>query len=107
MLNFKGEGVALGMNVLIHSCLEISLIRIIWTLDNFDNNYGINHRFRKKLMESFVLYYDQHFSFKYFLKIPFVREISSKSSDVFWRYRHECVKMLSVAVSCSGGGLWR
>ena len=46
-------------------------------------NYGINHKFTKYLKEGCVLDFDQHFSFKYFLKTPFVRAISSKKSDSF------------------------
>ena len=43
--------------------MEISLTRVIWTLNTFENNFGINHEFKKYLMESGGLKFDQHFSF--------------------------------------------
>ena len=41
--------------------------------DTFGHNVGIDHKFSKYLKESCVLDIGQHFSFKYFLKIAFVR----------------------------------
>ena len=42
-----------------------------------------------------MLELDQHFSYKYFLKIALVREISPNFSGGFGPYRHEWVKKLS------------
>ena len=58
-------------------CLEISLTfnSVIWTISIFQNSFGINHKFTKYLKESLLLDFDQNLSFKYFLKIAFVREI--------------------------------
>ena len=40
--------------------------------------------------------FDQHLSYKYFLKIAFVRKISPKLSDGFGCYRHELVKDINL-----------
>ena len=55
----------------------------------------INVKFTKYLNESCELYFDEHFSIKYFLKTSFVREISPKWSVAFGRYQHEWVEMKS------------
>ena len=49
-----------------------NLSSVVWTFDTFENNFVINHRFTKSLKESCGLDFDQHFSFKYFLKIEFL-----------------------------------
>ena len=63
---------------LIHSCLEISMTTVVWTYDTFENNFEINHKLEKKITESSLFVSDVYFSFKNFLKINFVREISIK-----------------------------
>ena len=35
-----------------HSCLEIYLTVVVWTCHNFENNFGIKHKFAKHLKES-------------------------------------------------------
>ena len=71
-------------NLLTLSCLEISLTRAVWTLVTFENNFGITHKLTKYLKESYGL--DWQIFCKqiipYFLKDPFVREISPKYSQV-------------------------
>ena len=37
---------------LTHSCLDISLTTVVWTLDTYENNFGINHKFAKHFKES-------------------------------------------------------
>ena len=59
---------------LTNSCLT----RVVWTLRTFGNNLGINHKFTKYLKESCGADFDQHFIFRYFLKIRIVKEISPK-----------------------------
>ena len=44
---------------------------VVWTCHTCEHNFGIIRKFTKYLMESCVLGFDQHFSFKYFLKIAF------------------------------------
>ena len=67
-----------GMNVLTHTCLEISETSSVWTFDTFQNNFVINQKFTKHFKGSCELDFDQLFPFKYFLKIAFIREISPK-----------------------------
>ena len=57
-----------------------STCSVVWTLDTFENNFGIDPKFTEYLKESFGLDFHKHFSFKYYLKIPFIREISPKHS---------------------------
>ena len=59
-------------------CLENFLTSVIWTYYTNVNNFGIKHRMGKYSKEIcwFVPY--QQSSYKYFLKIAFVREISPK-----------------------------
>ena len=45
-------------------------------LSYFENNFGMNCEFAMYLMESCRLSSDEEFSFRYFLNISFVREIS-------------------------------
>ena len=54
------------------------MARVVWTMDTFENNIGIHHKFTKYFKDSCWLDFDQYFSFKYFLKIGIVREILSK-----------------------------
>ena len=56
----------------------IIMRNVVLTFDTFENNLGVNHKFSKELMESFVLCLDLHIVFKYFLKIAFVKEISPR-----------------------------
>ena len=54
--------------------LEIFWTSVVWTydtVDTFQNNFGINHKFSKYLKESCGLDFNQHFSFKYFPKFVF------------------------------------
>ena len=55
----------------------------------------MKHTFTKYLKESCRKSSDGQFSFKYFLHIAFVREISPKLSVGFGHYRHERVKHCS------------
>ena len=47
---------------------KYSLESVVRTFDTFQNNFGINHKFTKYLKESCGFDFNQHFSFKYFLK---------------------------------------
>ena len=60
------------------SYLELFGTSVVWTVDTFENNLAINHKFIKYLKEKCVFDFDQHFSLKYFLKIAFAKEISPK-----------------------------
>ena len=51
------------------SCLEIFLTSVVWTFDIFENYIGIYYKFTRHLKESCSKCFDQHFSFKYFIKI--------------------------------------
>ena len=64
----------LGKDALTHSCLVISLARVVWTLNTFQNSFGIDYEFTKYLKESCGLDFDKHFSFNYFLIIAFAGE---------------------------------
>ena len=46
--------------------------------DTFEDNFEINKRLKKYFKASSYLVSDEYFSFKYFLKFDFVREISPK-----------------------------
>ena len=58
----------------------------------FENNFRIKHKFAKYLKGSCGYSNGDKFSFKYFLYIAFVREISPRLSEDFGRYRHKWVK---------------
>ena len=79
---------ALSMNGLTHSCLEI-LTNMVWTHVHFENNLAINHLFAKHLKESCEYDYDEHFSFKYFLKYALRDRYRQTMQIVCWRYGHE------------------
>ena len=49
--------------------VEISLTRVIWTLDTFENKFAITNRFIKYLEDVCEFDFNQHFFFKYFLKV--------------------------------------
>ena len=51
---------------------------VVWTNDTFENNFGIKLDLTKFLKEIFKLSSDEHFSFKYFTKYAFVKEIAPK-----------------------------
>ena len=55
-----------------HSCLEISMISVVWTYDTFENNFEINQRFEEYFKEIFCLVSDEHFSFKYFFQMNLI-----------------------------------
>ena len=61
-----------------HSVLKISLTIVVWISNTFENNFEIKHKLEKYLKENCVLSSYQHCSFKYFLKIHFIWEISQK-----------------------------
>ena len=71
-----------GMKVLTHSYLEIYLTNVIWTCHSSYIYFGINNKFAKYLKESYRKRSDEQSSFKYFLNIAFVKEISSKLCGV-------------------------
>ena len=70
--------VASALEGLALSCLEISLISVVWTFDTFQSNSKIDYKFTKFLKEGCGLDFDPDFSIKYFLNIAFVREILPK-----------------------------
>ena len=64
--------------------LKSSSRNIVCNFHTFENNLGMKRNFTKYFKERFCLSSDQHFSFKYFQKNAFVREIFPKSSVLFW-----------------------
>ena len=54
------------------------MMSVVWTYDTFEINFEINHRWEKYFKESSESFSYEYFSFKYFLKIGLVREISPK-----------------------------
>ena len=73
--NFKRN--AYGTIGLTHSCLDIFSLAVL-TFNTLENNLKINLKFSKYLIGSYELDLDQHFPSKTFMKIAFLREISSK-----------------------------
>ena len=55
-----------------------SFMPVVWTCDTSGYDFLIKHKLAKYLKESCILRCDRHLSFKYILKIVFVREISAK-----------------------------
>ena len=43
--------VALSLEGLTYSCLQISVARVVWIYDTFENNFGIKHVLEKYLRE--------------------------------------------------------
>ena len=78
---------------LTRSCLETSLIFVIWTCKTFEKTLISSMVWGKYLKGSCLLLSDLHSSFKYFLKVCFVREISPKESGSFGRYT--CINVLT------------
>ena len=74
------------MNALSHSFLEIYWMSVVCTCHTFENNFGMKHNFTKLLKESCRKSSDEELSFKYFLNIAFVGEISAKQSGGFGCY---------------------
>ena len=75
----------LNTNIEICNIVSYTVLSVMcWTFDTFEDNFGSNHKFAKYLNECCVLDFDQDFSFKYFLKIVFVPEISAKKSFYWW-----------------------
>ena len=74
---------------LTYSFLAIYLMSVVWTFHTFKHNFGMKQNFTDYLKGSCRESSDLQFSFKYFLNIAFVREISPKLSDGFGRCRHE------------------
>ena len=68
------------------------LDNIVCTYDAFENNLRVNKKLGKYFEESCWKFIDQHFFFRYLLKVAFVREISPNESSGFGRYRPEWVK---------------
>ena len=58
----------------------------------FETNFGMKHKFAKYLKERCRKSSGEQSSFKCFLNIAFIREISLKLSGGFGCYRHEWVK---------------
>ena len=54
------------------------LTSVVWTYDTFEDYFEIKHELEKYLKGSCELVSDVPFSFKYFLGIAFVSEISPK-----------------------------
>ena len=77
------------MNGLTHSCFENSLTIVVCTCDTFENHFEIKQKFEKYLKGSCWFIFDLHFSFKYYLQINSVFEISPKYSGGIGHYRHE------------------
>ena len=67
LILFSAFTIHMANQYLTPSCLKIFLPRV----DNFENNFYINHTSIKRMKESCGLDFVQHFSFKYLLKIPF------------------------------------
>ena len=78
--------------IINHLCQEIYLISVVWIWQTFENKFGMKHKFAKYLNESCRKNCDEYLSFKHFLHIAFVREISPKLSSSFRRYRHDWLK---------------
>ena len=70
-----------GFSCYMHEWQKIYLTNVVWTFQTFENNFGLKQQFTNYLMESCRQNSDEQFSFKYFLNIAFVREISPKLSD--------------------------
>ena len=51
---------------------------VVWNFDTYENYSEIKNKFAKYLKGSCRLSFGTHLSFKYFLNIVFVREISLK-----------------------------
>ena len=64
--------------------LRVPLGSIVCYFHTFENNLGIKQKFTKYLREGFCFTSGQHFSFKYFPKKGFVRNIFSKLLGLFW-----------------------
>ena len=64
-----------------------------WIWQTFETKFGMKHKFSKYLNESCRKNSDEYSSFKHFLYIAFVREISPKLSGGFGCYRHDWVKI--------------
>ena len=56
------------------------LEKFVWNCGAFEYTSGIKHNSEKYLKGNCCLVSEEHFSFKYFVKSAFVREISSKLS---------------------------
>ena len=48
----------------IQLCLEIFLIRVVWTYATFGNNFGINYKLEKIFEGELLILFDHYFSFK-------------------------------------------
>ena len=90
-------------NKLTHSRLQISLTRVVWISSILENNLGINSALEKYLKENCLGVWDEHFSFKYFLKIALVREISLKLSSNFGCL----VNIIYCCSKCPDSTMWR
>ena len=54
------------------------MTNVVWIYDAFENNFEIKHKLEKCLKKSSLLVSDEHFFFKFFFEIDFLREISPK-----------------------------
>ena len=50
---------------------------VVWTSGTLEYNFGFNPKLENLFKETYKPFSHPHFSFKYFLKIDHVREISS------------------------------
>ena len=87
-----------GPLLLTHSCLEIYFSSVFWTYQTFGNNFGMKHEFAKYLKKSCRYSSNEQFSFKDFLNIVLVREISPKRSGCFGCNRHGWVNTFMLGV---------
>ena len=88
--NSRTQGLVAQDILTIHAC-RMFLTSVVWTYNTFANKFGIKQKLEKYLKEICLLQPYKQFSFKYFLKIVFVRVKSLKCSGSFGRYRHEWV----------------
>ena len=80
-----------------YSCLDISLTKVLWIHDIFENNSRIKMNFTKYLEESCGFGSDLHFSFRYFQKNVPVTKILPKWS--FYLYTTVVKEMLKGSIS--------
>ena len=64
----------------------------VWINDTFENNLRTKHDFAKYLKGSFYFILEEHFSFKYFPKSSFVKEIS----PFFFKYSQKIFAILCI-----------
>ena len=65
------------------NALEISSTSLVWTYGTSENNFGINHKLEKYLLDSCLSISDQHFSLKYFTKKWILLDIYQQYNQAF------------------------